>query len=262
VRIVDCHQHIFKDGVGALLRQMDALGIEKVWLSPDFTDSTWGEAGNDLVERAFRAHPDRILGMAFVRLGETSPSKVSEYRDKGFFGLKAIHPLVPYDHPSNDPLYAEAERLGMPILFHTGESVYIGPELTPQGKDLLPRRMLPIYLDRVAIYFPDLVIVAAHMGNTYIQQACSLAASRPNLYLDISGAGALKEMPKSFFDRIIYWKRAWHKLLYGSDGSYDAMPRVLEETRAFLDKVGMPHELRERTFWGNAEDIMRRCGWG
>ena len=261
MNIIDCHQHLFSEGVDTLLHQMDSLGIERVRLSPDFTDETWGDTGNDMVERAFRSHPDRILGMAFIRLGDASPSKVREYKEKGFFGLKAIHPLLPYDHPSNDPIYEEAERLRMPILFHTSESVYVSPKLTPWGKDLLPRRMLPIYLDRIAIYFPDLILVAAHMGNTYIQQACALAASRPNVYLDISGAGDLKRMPRSFFEHIIYWGRASHKLLYGSDGSYSAMPRVLEEARAFLEKVGMSEELKERTFRRNAEELMGRCGW-
>ncbi len=90
--------------------------------------------GDQPVLEAMRRAPDVIVGFGFVRLnptgsypncpaaGRSGAADVERLKRLGFPGLKAIEKWSPanYDDPANDPVYAAAARLRMPIVFHAG----------------------------------------------------------------------------------------------------------------------------------------------
>jgi len=76
------------------------------------------------------------------------------------------------------PLYAKAQELKLPILFHSGAS-----EL-PNYESKYGR---PSEFIKVAEGFPRLTIVLAHLGKGYFEEAIELAQRTANIFFDTSG---------------------------------------------------------------------------
>ena len=120
--IIDGHSHLFpeKNYAENLLRKYDKLKIDIVCVSG--LGEMFALADNDDVEKAFKAHPDRIVGFGFFRLGYDKPSLVKEFHERGFKGIKLTCPTTHYDDDRFLPVYAKAEELSMPVLFHMASS--------------------------------------------------------------------------------------------------------------------------------------------
>lgn len=124
----------------------------------------------------------------------------------GFRGAK-VYPVYQH-HYANDPriypLYSKAQELGIPILVHTGSSVFRGARIKYGD---------PLHLDDVAIDFPDLTILMAHSGRPFwYQQAFWMARRHRNVYLEISGLPAKNLL--QYFPRL---EDLADKVIYGSD---------------------------------------------
>src|SRR5438477_4983874 len=75
-------------------------------------------------------------------------------------------------------LYAEAQRLHLPVMIHTGTSVFPGAR---------SRTGEPMAVDDVAVDFPDLTIILAHGGRPlWMEQAFFLVRRFPRVYMDVS----------------------------------------------------------------------------
>ena len=73
----------------------------------------------------------------------------------------------------------------MPALFHTGHSG-IGTGL-PGGGGIRLKYSNPMYVDDVAVDFPDLKIVLAHPSFPWQDEAISVALHKQQVYIDLSG---------------------------------------------------------------------------
>ena len=73
------------------------------------------------------------------------------------------------------PLYKRAEKLGIPVLFHTGVVAFNNHDVQFAS---------PVYIDEVAMNFPALNIIIAHMGGQYHNEAVVIAEKNPHVYLD------------------------------------------------------------------------------
>jgi predicted TIM-barrel fold metal-dependent hydrolase len=241
----------------ALVEMNDKLGIQETWLSQGFTNDEWGDIGDKHVEEAFRKYPTRIRGMGAIILGRDHADKVREFKDRGFFGLKTIYPMRPYDDPANDEIWQEAQKLKMPITFHGCLSTGFHFDLWKHHQ-WNPRWHTPDRLMRVAYYFPELVILIAHMGNTDVTQALAVAM-QSNVYLDCSGGYALKQMPKTFFDQQVYWSYVKNKMAFGTDQHFPGMPHEVEHMTHFVQNMQLSQEDTELMWHGNAEKIIAYC---
>ena len=83
------------------------------------------------------------------------------------------------------PLYEELQSLGVPALFHTGQTG-IGAGL-PGGRGIKLRYSDPMLLDDVAADFPGLTIIMAHPSVPWQDAAISVATHKANVYIDLSG---------------------------------------------------------------------------
>lgn len=148
--------------------------------------------------------------------------------DLGLLGIK----LGP-NYQIFDPLgaaalrvYAEAERHGLPILFHQGASPVREAPL---------RYAHPLLMDEIAIRYPELRIVMAHMGHPWQRETIVTIRKHPHVYADVS---ALFYRPWSFYEslRLATEWNVLPKLLFGSDYPI-ATPA---ETAAGLRAVNQP----------------------
>lgn len=137
--------------------------------------------------------------------------------EEGFRGLK-MYPTYQHFYPNDPslyPLYACAEELQIPVMFHTGSSVFEGARLKYGD---------PLYLDDVAVDFPKMKIVLVHGGRGFwYNRAFFLTKLHANVYLEIAG------LPPN---RLMYYfpelEKIGHKVIFGSDwpGVKDIKPNL------------------------------------
>jgi predicted TIM-barrel fold metal-dependent hydrolase len=166
---------------------------------------------NDLTAELVRAHPDKLIG--FMSVHPRDPRMLDEMdRCAGDLGLRGIK-LGP-NYQNFDPLgedafrlYARAQELGLPILFHQGTSPVRFADLDYAH---------PRHIDRVAARFPDLRIVLAHLAHPWQIDAIAVIRKHPNVWADMS---ALHYRPWSYYTclRLATEWSVLHKLLFGSD---------------------------------------------
>lgn len=72
----------------------------------------------------------------------------------------------------------------------------------------------PMYIDDVAVDFPDMKIILAHPSFPWQEEALSVATHKPNVYIDLSGWS-----PKYFPPILVRYVNTilQDKMLFGSD---------------------------------------------
>jgi predicted TIM-barrel fold metal-dependent hydrolase len=125
----------------------------------------------------------------------------------GFKGLRVL-PWVwglPPDDRRYYPLFAECCELDIPFCTQVGHA---GPL-----RESEPGRPIP-YLDRVALEFPELRILAGHIGVPWLDEMLSLVMKHPNVFIDTS-AYKVSRYPSDLVDYMRGNKR--HRVLFGSN---------------------------------------------
>jgi uncharacterized protein len=201
----------------AFLELMDDAGIDYAVVLAELAPITTGIADNEYI-RDFCAGSKRLIPFASINPRTCAhPEKELEnlVRNCGFRGLK-LYPTYQHYYPNDAmiyPLYSKAQELGIPVCFHTGSSVFAGSKLK-YGE--------PIYLDDVAVDFPDLVLIQCHSGRPcWYQQAFSLARLHKNVYMEVSGLP-----PQNLLDYFPQLEQIAHKVIYGSD--WPGVPTIKE----------------------------------
>jgi len=167
-----------------LLAAMDKYGVDLVCLLPESMMDTTGYTSrwctNGDMAKIVESNPNRFMYQPNV-----SPIKYKglkntiwelEYwvKEKGAKIFKFYPPEDTYiNDPDLWPFYQKAEELGIVLDIHTGFC------WVPPGKS---KYALPILLDDVARDFPDLKIVAFHMGYPYCDDLNMVAMGHPNVY--------------------------------------------------------------------------------
>jgi hypothetical protein len=117
-------------------------------------------------------------------------------------------------------LYRIAEAEGIPVMVHTGTSVF--PDARSKFGD-------PIYLDDVAIDFPKLKILMAHGGRPlWMETAFFLIRRHKNMFLDISGIP-----PKRLLEYFPRLEEIAPKTLFGTDWPGPGVPDVKQNLTDF-----------------------------
>ena len=111
-------------------------------------------------------------------------SLVRDYAVRGFKFHPTLQGFAPNDQAFY-PLWAEIESLGVPALFHSGQTG-IGAGL-PGGRGLKLRLSDPMLVDDVAADFPGLTVILAHPSVPWASSSISIATHKANVYIDLSG---------------------------------------------------------------------------
>lgn len=149
------------------------------------------------------------------------------------------------------PVYELARKHGVPVVFHTGDTYSIRGKLKYSD---------PLTIDEVAVDFPDVKFVIAHMGNPWIQSAAEVAYKNPNVFAEASALiiGDLKLKPVGSIEELgvkpIRWAFQYienpSKLMFGSDWPLVRIPEYVE-----LYKRAIPREHWSKVFYENAVEV-------
>jgi hypothetical protein len=171
-------------------------------------------------------------------------------KDFGVRGFK-FHPSVQDFFPNDRlayPLYEVIAEARLPALFHTGQTG-VGAN-TKGGGGIRLKYSNPLYLDDVAVDFPEMPIVLAHPSFPWQEEALSVATHKPQVYIDLSGWS-----PKYFPPLLVQYANTLlkDKILFGSDYPVIAPEKWIEE----FDKLPIKPEVRPKIMKENAARLLR-----
>jgi len=172
---------------------------------------------NEEVAEEVAKHADILIPFASIdphkgKAGVREARRLLEhYGVKGF----KFHPTMQGFYPNDRlayGLYEVIAEAGVPALFHTGQTG-VGSGM-PGGMGMRLKYSNPMYLDDVAVDFPDMTIILAHPSFPWQEEALSVANHKPNVYIDLSGWS-----PKYFPPILVRYANSLlkEKVLFGSD---------------------------------------------
>jgi predicted TIM-barrel fold metal-dependent hydrolase len=175
--------------------------------------------------------PDKLYG--FAGCDPTQPGYMDEVRT----GIEHLHlcgvkmgPIYAGIDPrdaSCDAVYAYCQENGLPIMTHSGTTFN---SKAPLGFSR------PWLWDEVAIKYPGLRMVLAHVGHPFCEECLVVIRKHPHLYADIS---ALYYRPWQFYNMLIAAQeyKVTHKLLFGTDYPFAKSVDSIEGLRHVNDMV-------------------------
>jgi uncharacterized protein len=209
--------------------------------------------GNDYVASIARTYPDQFMGFASVDpwKGALALQELERsVRELGLRGLK-LHPTTQAFFPNDPrfyPLWAKCSELGIPALFHSGQTG-VGSG-TPGGGGFKLKYSHPMLLDDVAADFPDLTIIMAHPAVPWQEEQLAVALHKGNVYIDLSGWS-----PKYFRPVLLQYATTLlqDKVLFGSDYPALQPDRWLRDFEA----LEMKDVVRQKILLENAKRLLK-----
>lgn len=208
-----------RDGVTIpdYIKKMDQAGIERSLLiavrAGDIRVPESFEIPYKRVYDVCSQNPDRFSGLAGVdpfRGMEGLNDLETAVKEYGFVGAH-LYPHwceLPPNHRKYYPYYAKCCELGIPIMMQVGHNLIYSKNRR------LPSVGKPIYLDQVAIDFPELKLIGIHIGIPWTEEMISMCWKHENVYT-AGDAYAPKYWPEAF----IHYANSYgkHKVMFGTD---------------------------------------------
>lgn len=228
--------------VAATLAAMDEAGVDRALIS------AWVAPRNVMISNdevaGFVAESDgRLLGVGSVDISKPMAAVREVRRCVRELGFKAIR-VLPWlwEVPPTDrrfyPVYTACCELGVPFCTQIGHT---GP--------LMPSEVgRPIYLDQVALDFPELTIVAGHIGYPWTDEAIAVATKHEKVFIDTS-AYTVRRYPPALV--AFLRSNGRHKVLFGTNYPMITPAKALEG----LDTLGLDEATRELFLGGNAQRV-------
>jgi predicted TIM-barrel fold metal-dependent hydrolase len=232
----------------SFLKHLDQAGVGRAvlinYVAPEVIGFTSGV--NQFVADYTKENPKRLISCGGLHPRHTSNilADVEEILRLKIRMIK-IHPphqlLFPNDYLNGvkelEIIYRAAEANGIPVMFHTGTSIFTGAR---------NRYGDPIHIDDVAVDFPKMTILLAHGGRPlWMPTAFFLLRRHPNVYLDISGIPP--KMLLKYFPRL---EEVAHKTLFGTDWPGPGVPDIkknLDDFRALPISEEMQQQILSKT---------------
>lgn len=228
--------------VSATIGVMDHGGVDRAlisaWYAPHRT-----MISNDEVAAFVSEAPDRLVGVGSVDISRPMDA-VREIRrcieELGFVAIRVLPWL--WEAPPTDrrfyPVYVACCELDVPFCTQIGHT---GPLMSSEvGR--------PIYLDRVALDFPELRIVGGHIGYPWTEEAIAVATKHENVYIDTSAYTA-RRYPQPLVDYLRTNGRS--KVLFGTNYPMITPTKCLDD----LDRLDLDDETRDLFLGGNARRV-------
>ncbi|HZQ48179.1 MAG TPA: amidohydrolase family protein [Verrucomicrobiae bacterium] len=216
----------------ALLKYLDSVGVDRAVLINYVAPEVMGLTGevNQWAVNYCKEDPKRLIscGSVHPRHSSNVQADMDAILRMGIRMIK-IHPphqlLFPNDYYNGikelEIIYRTAENHGVPVMVHTGTSIF--PGARNKFGD-------PLFLDDVAIDFPKLKILMAHGGRPiWMQTAFFLLRRHKNVYLDISGIPP--KLLLQYFPRL---EEIAYKTLFGTDWPSPGVADIKQNKDQFL----------------------------
>jgi predicted TIM-barrel fold metal-dependent hydrolase len=195
--IIDCHTHIGRNShinasVDQLLKSMDEAGVDKSLVIA----GKLNDASNEWMLEEIAPHKDRLLaivaahpqrfegftpGGLSIDLEKEEIKQITDWYGEGkIVGAKFYVGYYHY-YPSEAELYLSAlDKIGCPALFHCGDCLN-------SVKCAKLKYAHPLQIDDVAVDYPNMNFIIAHMGYPWVRDSAEVCYKNDNVYSDMSG---------------------------------------------------------------------------
>jgi predicted TIM-barrel fold metal-dependent hydrolase len=178
-----------------------------------------------------RKHPDTLIGFLCVDVTQEGWEREMRegHEELGLRGIKLLPMYAGFrpDDPMIDPMWEYATKHKLPVLLHTGTTYLSQAPLDCT----LPRR-----IDDVAIRFPEVKIIMAHLGHPYEGECIATFRKHPNVYADVS---ALHYRPFQLYHSLMLVQEygVWNKVLFGTDYPFTNVNASIDGIRKLNDML-------------------------
>lgn len=226
-----------------IIEAMDKAGIERLMLSAWHRPGQWVHH-NDDVAGMVNKYPERFSGVAAVNLEKPVEAVRELERAVKELGFKALR-VVPWlwNRPPNDkfyfPLYVKCIELNIAFCTQVGHT---GPLMPSETGRPIP------YLDEVALIFPELKIVAGHIGYPWTDEMIGLAWKHENVYIDTSAY-----LPRYYPTQLIQYIKSYgqDKVLFGTNFPQLSLEKCVQQ----VYELGLSKEVQDKFLGKNAKRV-------
>jgi hypothetical protein len=224
---------------------MDEAGVQTLMLAAWHRPGQW-VTHNDVVAEFVRAYPDRFCGVAAVNLEKPVEAVRELERAVKELGFKALR-VVPWlwNRPPNDkfyfPLYVKCIELDIPFCTQVGHT---GPLMPSETGRPVP------YLDEVALTFPELKIVAGHIGHPWTDEMIGVAWKHENVFIDTSAY-----LPRYYPPQLLHYLKTYgqDKVLFGTNFPQLALDKCVRQ----VDELQLPEAIKAKFLFENARRVFK-----
>ncbi len=242
-----------EDFVEMWVREMDAKGLDKALMLPDWNDYSF-------VETATKMYPDRFVPFVMVNPTEENAMEFvrEAYSKLDIRGMK-LYPPLHYYHAYEDfmtPFYEFAQDHEMLITYHMGISVGASADL---------RYMNPSDISPVARDYPKINFAFAHFATGYLRELLFLMYHVKNVYAETSSSNRWMEfLPYDITLHDVFQKvinaSSVDNIIFGTDSTM--FPRgwrkpIFQWQLAVVNEIGLNKEAIDKIFYKNLERIAR-----
>ncbi|WP_276301300.1 amidohydrolase family protein [Halorussus lipolyticus] len=241
------------DTYDSLIEEYHEVGIGKTVLLGWDAETNTGNppVPNDYVAEVRDEYDDFFVGFASVDPLKDDCVEEAEraVKDLGLSGFKFQQIAQGFDpsDPEHEELFATIEDLGVPVVFHGGNST-LGAG-APGGRGLKIKYGNPMLIDDVAAEHPDLQILIAHPAFPWEKEQLAICQQKGNVYMDLSGW-----MPRYIDDQVLHYAKSLlkDKVMFGTDYPMIEPGPWLEQ----FEELDFPEEVQRKILWENAEEFL------
>ncbi|HON04758.1 MAG TPA: amidohydrolase family protein [Candidatus Ratteibacteria bacterium] len=260
MKIIDFHTHIFPDNLaGKALRSIESTGGIKpkfdgtlkglinsmdnagVSISVVLSIATKPKQFNSIFNWARSIYSERIIPFPSVHPDDEEVHQhILQIKSEGFKGLK-MHPYFQgfyIDEERMFPIYETIAKAGLILVIHAGYD-FAYERIEKAG----PWRIL-----RIMKEFPELHLVAAHLGGWQQWDIVEKLLIGKNLFIDTSFSQDFLE--ESQFMRMIL--RHHGMVLFGTDTPWTEQKDAVQK----LKKIAIPEDIKSQIFYQNAAKLL------
>jgi uncharacterized protein len=238
---------IGKDGQmdpGALVALCKKCGVDYSVILAELSPITTGITSNEYVIEFCRGFKEFI---PFASLNPFLNTRMDDELERYVteFGMRGVkfYPTYQQFYPNDRmmyPLYCKAQELRIPVMIHTGSSLFQGSRMKYGD---------PVLLDDVAVDFPELTLIQVHSGRGFwYEPAFFLAQLHPHVYMEISGLP-----PQNLLKYFPDLEKNADKIIFGSD--WPGMPGIARNIE-IIRGLPLKEETKKKILGENAAKIL------
>ncbi|MFH1758361.1 MAG: amidohydrolase family protein [Pseudomonadota bacterium] len=239
---------IGKDGrmnPSALVEMLRANGVDYAVILAELSPITTGIISNEQVAEFCKGRKELI---PFANLNPYLSTRLGEELERcihelGMKGIK-LYPTYQQFYPNDRilyPLYSKAQEFRIPVMVHTGSSLFRGSRMKYGD---------PVLLDDLAVDFPELTLIQVHSGRGFWYEAAFfLAQLHPRIYMEIAGLP-----PQNLLKYFPELEKNADKILFGSD--WPGVPGIGKNI-ATIRSLPIKEETKNKILGENAAKILK-----
>jgi len=221
---------------------LDAEGVDAALLFAEYSPGATGiQPVEDLLPiTAYNPRRYRLVANVNPRLHHPPAAEAERQLALGAVAVKvhSVHGAFRVDRDDMYPVYDLCAERGVPVIVHTGPSIFPGSQADAGD---------PTLMDPIAAAYPGVPFVLAHGGRGHwYADAAGMALARDNVWIDLAGLPP-KRLPDYYagFD-LPALARKW---IFGTD--WPGVPGVARNARA-VAALGLPDDILAAVLARNA----------